>query len=245
MLRGIAIGRLLSWCCLTGFVAAFACGNDDGDTNEYCEPGNDGCACLDGTFCFDDRECIEDKCRFPGIETTSATSEATHATTPTSGDSAEDEGGQTEVGGDSDGFCEASAECGPEQVCSWQYQCGSPLDSVYLLLVKKWVPNDCQGIGDDLVYYKVKVDGVVAATSGETACPGEWGSADTYRPEWALEIELWRTNGSDPDSVVTRFCFLDAADECTQVPAAVLHDGGFTGPAGDSFVDISIAVDYI
>jgi hypothetical protein len=44
--------------------------------------------------------------------------------------------------------------------------------------------------------------------------------------------------------VVTRFCFLDAADKCTQVPAAVLHDGGSTGPAGTSFVDISIFVDH-
>jgi hypothetical protein len=234
------IGRILSrhralW--RTGVAAAvlaFACGDDDATTSG-CTPGYEGCACAEGNVCLANLACSGGTCVDPSASTTNNTTNATGATTDT-----DPTGGQSETDGGEPTFCEDASECPDDQICG-ESECVDATTWWYDLSVDTWNPNECAGLDFSEIYFKVKVDGVTQLTSGTSDCPGSWlAQFAAVRPDWIVELELWRVDVDNGDQQVTSFCFRDDADNCSTIPAKVLHDAGFSGPDGTSYISLSL-----
>lgn len=230
-LRRILSRRAL-W--LPGLAAAalgFACGDDRDATTSGCTPGYEGCACAADDVCLSNLACEAGTCVDPAPNTTNATADVTTNTDPTDGPG--------ETGGEPL-FCDEPDECADDQICG-EGECVDATTWWYDLSVNSWNPNECAGLELAQIYFKVKVDGVTQLSSGTSDCPGSWlAEFASVRPDWIVELELWRVDADNGDQQVTTFCFRDGADNCATIPADVLHDAGFSGPDGTSHISLDL-----
>lgn len=234
-LRRLLLRRALWLPGLAAAALAFACGDDRDATTSSCTPGYEGCACAAEGVCLANLACEAGTCVDPSASTTNTTTNTTHSTNATTHDPTDGEGEAGEPM-----FCEDSASCPDDQICG-ESECVDATAWWYDLSVDAWNPNECAGLELAQIYFKVKVDGVTQLTSGTSDCPGAWPAQfASVRPDWRVELELWRVDDDNGDQQVTSFCFRDGANNCATIPADVLHDAGFSGPDGTSYISLNL-----
>lgn len=209
-----------------------ACGEDG---RSACEAGELDCPCFDGVLCAAGLSCIDGVCVDEGFGTgDEGESQA---------DAAEDDGGEGNSGPDEGETgdlpeCTSSDECPETHVCV-AGACGNTDLYDFQATVVVFVPPVCRdGVGNAELGYQVFQDGTLTDVSPEVGCPGAWPHDPfVYDSLNTLAIDFYEIDAFF-DDFITSICWMDEASACSPVPPQVLHDGGWSGMIGDSYVEL-------
>ena len=238
-------------CLAGGFVVGSGCGDDgrgdDGasDGMEDCVPGSLGCVCTDAGICGGNLVCSSSfTCEADGNLSAGDDGGGTSdGTKPDVGDSGGD--------GDGDGSVE---DCASNQDCASNEACvaGGCYDTDWLYFdVDIWefsppssvCDGDWGGFGE--LYYKIFESGSEVYQSEIAGCPGYW--FETYQSYDSLqdfEIRIYEYDNGWDDDLVGEICWRDSDDACTPVPSSWLHEGGWSGMVGDSYMTMSFTAKF-
>ena len=135
--------------------------------------------------------------------------------------------------------CVTNYDCADDEVCFYE-GCAPADDFVYDVTIISFEPASCaDGFGGSEIYFKYFESDTLISTSSQTSCPASWPN-DTveYDSTEGFEVEFWEADVVYDDNLAN-FCF---NDYCGPIPAEYLHDGSWSGMAGDFYVDIEIAL---
>ncbi len=204
-----------------------------------CNPGHEGCACVDGDLCLAGLVCEAEVCVDPGGESTTGS-----MTGGSDSDSDTGKPGDTDGTGGSTGTesCQDSDDCLDTEVCV-DGICGDTDWYYFWVTVDRFDPPDCvDGWGSAEMYYDYYMDEVNQQTSSEDICPGEWPDEPLeYDSLQSFRLAFWEADAFY-DDFITSLCWMDSDDECVAIPKEVLHDGFWAGTdsSGDFYIELTI-----
>lgn len=210
---------------------------DGASSGGECNPGHEGCACVDGDLCLAGLVCASQVCVDLGGATTGGSMTGGSDSDSGKGSDTDDTGGNTGTEP-----CQDSDDCLDTEVCV-EGVCGDTDWYYFWISVDRFDPPDCvDGWGSAEVYYDYYMDEVNQQTSSESICPGEWPDEPLYYDSLqSFRLAFWEADAFY-DDFITSLCWLDSDDECLAIPKEVLHDGFWAGTdsSGDYYIELTI-----
>ncbi len=133
--------------------------------------------------------------------------------------------------------CTVNTDCDYDEVCVTE-ACMPADYFFYEIVISRFEPASCaDGFGGSEIYFKYFEHDMLTTTSSSTSCPAHWpNDVLEYDSSLAFQVDFWEADVIY-DDLLASFCF---SEGCGPIPVEYLHEGGWSGMAGDFYLDIEI-----